>query len=226
MNRKGKTRIYGLAAVAVFLLAALLPAAEVKGAIKESDVFLDANWTYAGETSVFQATGWLQAVCATDDYIICLENYDNSKTDPDTLIAFYKNPYDENGNPVPVCGMSMGMTSTGESGCTLHTEKNPNRGISQVTIDYGKKKDFDSRTVQKHLCQNCLDKLLEVMEVYGYVQEEPKPRELCLIDFQTMELYSLQDEKCTYYIRDYYVRIDSGEDQEITAVYAPDIEKK
>lgn len=100
MNRKGTTRIYGLAAVAVFLLAALLPAAEVKGAIKESDVFLDANWTYAGETSVFQATGWLQAVCATDDYIICLENYDNSKTDPDTLIAFYKNPYDENGNPV------------------------------------------------------------------------------------------------------------------------------
>lgn len=133
---------------------------------------------------------------------------------------------DENGNPVPVCGMSMGMTSTGESGCTLHTEKNPNRGISQVTIDYGKKKDFDSRTVQKHLCQNCMDKLLEVMEVYGYVQEEPKPRELCLIDFQTMELYSLQDEKCTYYIRDYYVRIDSGEDKEITAVYAPDIEKK
>lgn len=63
---------------------------------------------------------------------------------------------DENGNPVSVCGMSMGMTSTGEDGCTLHTEKNPNRGISQVTIDYGKKKDFDSQTVQKHLCQNCL----------------------------------------------------------------------
>lgn len=133
---------------------------------------------------------------------------------------------DENGNPVSVCGMSMGMTSTGEDGCTLHTEKNPNRGISQVTIDYGKKKDFDSQTVQKHLCQNCLDKLLEVMEVYGYVQEEPKPRELCLIDFQTMELYSLQDEKSVYYIRDYYVQIDSGERKEITAVYAPDIEKK
>lgn len=41
-----------------------------------------------------------------------------------------------------------------------------------------------------------------------------------------MELYSLQDEKSTYYIRDYYVRIDSGEDKEITAVYAPDIEEK
>lgn len=58
------------------------------------------------------------------------------------------------------------------------------------------------------------------------MQEEPKPRELCLIDFQTMELYSLQDEKSVYYIRDYYVQIDSGERKEITAVYAPDIEKK
>ncbi|MGI6069336.1 MAG: InlB B-repeat-containing protein [Blautia sp.] len=88
---------------AAFLLLVLLGSAwslDTWGAIKESDVFLDANWKYAGETSVFQATGWLQAVCSTDDYIICLENYDNNKTNPDTLIAFYKNPYDEDGNPV------------------------------------------------------------------------------------------------------------------------------
>lgn len=87
----------------IFLLSLFLcgiSVTEIRGAIKESDVFLDANWSYAGETSVFQATGWLQAVCATKDYIVCLENYDNNKTNPDTLIAFYKNPYDEKGNPV------------------------------------------------------------------------------------------------------------------------------
>lgn len=97
---KGKIRKAGRRGILALAILLLACPAEVSAGIKESDVFLDANWTYAGETSVFTATGWLQAVCATEDYIICLENYDNSKTDPDTLIAFYKNPYDEYGNPV------------------------------------------------------------------------------------------------------------------------------
>ena len=150
--------------------------------------------------------------------ILCVNNW--------YVLAMNIRNLDINGKPIRTSGMNMGMTTTGEGGCTFRTEGNPNRGISQVTIDYGKNKDFDARTVQGHLCQKCLDKLLEVMKVYGYVQEDPKPRELCLIDFQTMELYSLQDEKSTYYIRDYYVRIDSGEEKEITAVYAPDLENK
>lgn len=98
---KGRKQFFRLGAVLALCLSFLaITPMEALGAIKESDVFLDANWTYAGETSVFEATGWLQSVCSTEDYIICLENYDSKKTNPDTLIAFYKNPYDENGNPV------------------------------------------------------------------------------------------------------------------------------
>ena len=45
-----------------------------------------------------------------------------------------------------------------------------------------------------------------------------------MIDFQTQELYSLQEQYVIYYIRDYYVKIESGEDKIVTAVYAPEQE--
>ena len=72
----------------------------VFAAIKDETVFKDVQWNLIGETPVLQDQGWVQSMCTTDDYIICLENASNKKSDPDTLIAFYKNDYDENGNPV------------------------------------------------------------------------------------------------------------------------------
>ena len=61
-----------------------------------------------------------------------------------------------------------------------------------------------------------------VMETYGPEGEEPKPRDLCLVDFQTLELYSLQEQYVSYYIRDYYVRLDQTDDgMKVEAVYAP-----
>lgn len=53
--------------------------------------------------------------------------------------------------------------------------------------------------------------------------EAPQPRDLCLVDFQTLELYSLQEQYARYYIRDYYVLPDQTEDgMEIEAVYVPE----
>ena len=85
---------------------------------------------------------------------------------------------------------------------------------------------FDVKKVQKHLCQTCLDKVLEVMEVYGLEDEMAKPRDLCLVDFQTLELYSLQGDYSAYTVRDYYVQIDDSREGEvrIMAFYAPVVE--
>ena len=49
-----------------------------------------------------------------------------------------------------------------------------------------------------------------------------RPIGLCMIDFQTQKLYSLQGQHLAYYIRDYYVKIESGEEKVVTAVYAPE----
>ena len=49
------------------------------------------------------------------------------------------------------------------------------------------------------------------------------PEDLCLVDFQTLELYSLQEQYISYYIRDYYVRMDQTDGgMEVEAVYAPE----
>ena len=43
------------------------------------------------------------------------------------------------------------------------------------------------------------------------------------MDFQALELYSLQEQYISYYIRDYYVRLDQTDGgMEVEAVYAPE----
>lgn len=119
-------------------------------------------------------------------------------------------------------GTRTAMTGTGEGGDFFSSTQIPSRGISTVEVRYGEDSILDVKTVKKVLCQKCLDKLLSVMETYGPEGEEPKPRDLCLVDFQTLELYSLQEQHASYYIRDYYVRLDQTEDgMEVEAAYAP-----
>ena len=115
---------------------------------------------------------------------------------------------------------SSRITATGEGGCIFHVDQNHARRISEVQIEYGEENYFDVDKVRGYLCQTCLDKLIDVIDVYG---DSECPVGLCMIDFQTQELYSLQEQYASYYIRDYYVRLDQTvEGMEIEAVYAPE----
>lgn len=118
------------------------------------------------------------------------------------------------------CQNSLRITTTGEDGCRFCVDQNYARRISEVKIEYGEKSYFDLNRVRGYLCQACLDNLLVVMDVCGDKMECPIG--LCMIDFQTQKLYSLQDQHLAYYIRDYYVKIESGEEKVVTAVYAPE----
>lgn len=123
---------------------------------------------------------------------------------------------------------SINITSggLGEGRHSYYCSPNSDRGISDVTIYDGEDDVFDVKKVQSNLCQTCLDKVLEVMEVYTPENEAARPRDLCLVDFQTLELYSLQGDYVAYYVRDYYVQInDSKEDElQVSAIYAPVLE--
>ena len=122
--------------------------------------------------------------------------------------------HDEDGNLTgPQGNGHMGYTGTGEGGCFFHTEQMSDYGISEVSVDYGEDSIFDVKKVQNHLCQECLDKL---------ETQKPKPRDLVLVDFQTLELYAIQEHNAGYFIRDYYVEIESEEDGvEVKAFYCP-----
>ena len=123
-------------------------------------------------------------------------------------------------------GGGSGWTVGAEGACSFHTDRNPERGISEVTVEYGTNSIFDVKKVQDHLCQTCLDKLLEVMDCYGYEGEESGARDICLVDFHTRELYSLQEHYISHYIRDYYVQVDGqdGKELEVTGIYTPVLE--
>ena len=58
------------------------------------------------------------------------------------------------------------------------------------------------------------------MEVFCEETQKPKPRDLVLVDFQTLELYAIQEHNAGYFIRDYYVEIESDEEtMKIQAFY-------
>lgn len=99
---------------ALLAAAVLLPSAGAPSfaAIKDATVFQDVNWEYLGETATIKETGWLQSMCCTEDYIICLENTSNSNSNPDTLLAFYKNDHDKDGNPVKKYSLAKKITET------------------------------------------------------------------------------------------------------------------
>ena len=127
------------------------------------------------------------------------------------------------GDGTDTSGTRTAMTGTGEGGDFFSSTQTPSRGISTVEVSYGEDSILNVEKAKAILCQDCLDKLLAVMETYGPEGEDPEPRDLCLVDFQTLELYSLQEQYASYYIRDYYVRLDQTDDgMEVEAVYAPD----
>lgn len=135
--------------------------------------------------------------------------------------------HDDSGNLLGAQGhINTTGGGLGEGKHSYYCSPNSDRGISDVTIYDGEDNVFDVDRVKGHLCQTCLDKVLEVMEVYAPENEPARPRDLCLVDFQTLELYSLQGDYSAYTVRDYYVQIDDSKEGEvrIMAFYAPVLE--
>ena len=93
----------------------------------------------------------------------------------------------------------------------------PSRGMSNVTIE-STDGMFNERVVEQHLCQECLDKVTSTLArdaVKG--KEEYFP--FCLVDFETLELYPVQREKHSYFIRDYYVKVEQEGSKVFIQVY-------
>ena len=97
---KGK-KMHMLAAGLLLVLGLLLAGSVDTGAkIKEVSALEDPQWNMVGQVGVTHEAGWLQSMCVTDNYIVCFENTSNIDDEPDSLLAFYKNDFDENGYPV------------------------------------------------------------------------------------------------------------------------------
>lgn len=81
---------------------------------------------------------------------------------------------------------------------------------------------FKKDEIQKNLCQQCLDKVIDSLE--GYFEkgkEEYLP--FCLVDFSTLDIYPIQKMNMAYSVRDYWVELDhDGSEIEIDVYYLPE----
>lgn len=93
------------------ILCFIFPASSIAAAVKTS-ALETVPWSMVTESSIINEKGWLQSMCATDQYIVCLVNASKKKTDPDTLIAFYRNATDADGNPVEQYSYAFSVTET------------------------------------------------------------------------------------------------------------------
>lgn len=91
MGEKMIIRLFGF--LCVFMLAGSVSHAEVTG----DEAFQALNWELVYDD---QVSGVVQSICATEDYIITIENISDSPLESDVVSAYYKNNVDENGNPV------------------------------------------------------------------------------------------------------------------------------
>ena len=67
-----------------------------------------------------------------------------------------------------------------------------------------------------------MDKIIRTLGGLDALYRSEKPYDLCLVDFQTSEIYSLQQASRRAIIRDYYIDIDVFDEQiDVTAIYAP-----
>ncbi len=139
----------------------------VHAEIASDDAFVGVTWEKIIEDDIEAPKGIIQSMCATEDYIICIENFDDSTDKPDIIKAYYRNDTDAYGNKVEKYSLAKrvversyehgnGMAynpNTGEIAVALYTHLSPeNRGciflMDSKTLSYkGKVKISDDYNI-------------------------------------------------------------------------------
>lgn len=150
--------------------------------------------------------------------VVCLNTMYIANTDVRT--------YDDDGNElIGSTYYNSTSSSHGKGECSFWTDGMPSRGIGRIKISYGEKSSPAWDKIKEFLCQSCVDKVVEMyVDELEWQGDNARFPEVCIVDFQTNELYPLGKTQLSYFVRDYYVHIDHEDDgDDITVFYAPKI---
>ena len=138
------------------------------------------------------------------------------------VLDFQVRVFDEKGNEVEDSNSnSVRYGNTGEVSYSVHGI--PSRGMGEIDVTLPEDYKVDIDNLQKNLCQECLDKVAGSLEYWKWKDEEKEAVPLCLVDFATLEIYSLQDHYRSYFIRDYFAEMDFAEsDIKVKVFYLPE----
>ena len=95
--------------------------------------------------------------------------------------------------------------------------------MASIKITLPENYSVNEAFIQKHLCQACLDKVTDTLQFSKYKYEKKDMIPLCLVDFETLDVYSLQDWHVGCSIRDFWDEMDFNENEvEVEAFYLPE----
>jgi hypothetical protein len=106
---------------------------KVHAEIASENAFEGAVWEKIIEEDIEAAGGNMQSICATEDYIICMENVAEDASTPDVIKAYYRNDTDEEGNPVEQYSLAKRVADTCYEHCN-GMAYNPNTGEIAVAL--------------------------------------------------------------------------------------------
>lgn len=129
--------------------------------------------------------------------------------------------YDDSGKEIfDSPGMKMNGLSEGEAHVSISGD--PNRGISDIDIDYGDDSRIDLKDLEKKLCQDCLDKVCEQATEAANWGEGEELNDIWLINFKTEEFRALPGYYTMFMMDDYYIHIDHNDGKDnVLIFYAP-----
>lgn len=105
--------------------------------------------------------------------------------------------------------ISFRMTNIGD--ISIMESSSPDRGMTTMDIYLPQDHKPDIEMLQESLCQDCLNDVMDTLQISKDKIKQTYP--LCLVDFQTLEVYPLQDPHTMYSIRDHFVEIEYDEDR-------------
>ncbi|MDO4321173.1 MAG: hypothetical protein Q4C61_01480 [Lachnospiraceae bacterium] len=105
---------------------------------------------------------------------------------------------------------SISQVNTGQINIFADRVSSGHRTALRVT--WNDSLTLDKALIEENLCPICLTKVADSLTISKRRYEKKKPIPFCLVDFQTMKLYSLQDWRTEYCIRDYWVDLQYYDD--------------
>lgn len=108
---------------------------------------------------------------------------------------------------------------TNVEGISINSEGTPDRGMASIEVDLSENYQVNYKELKGNLCQTCLDKVLSALEYAKWKVEDKEPIPLCMVDFETLDIYSIQDTSCKYSVRDYWIVISHKGDTVIVEAY-------
>lgn len=137
------------------------------------------------------------------------------------VLEFHIKSRDESVNPSEEGYKTSTFGNTGE--ITYSSEGSYSGKMASIEVTLPEDFRLHTDILENNLCQECLDKVAESLEFRKWKYEEKEAIPLCLVDFQTLEIYSLQDWHKGCRIRDYWVELEHEGNKVSADVY--DIEE-